>query len=502
MGQLPQITNALGKPVVEQTQDFFVVFESIAATTPEIIDNSGYKIVYLVDGAGNISKPSENRDSARNVLQNFELDNKVTVIIDQDTNENNTLAGEHTIKAIGKPLPYLYSQNGIASESYEKRLVFRDPSAPPSGAYDPVDAYAGMSGLNATGGTYPSAGGDNTQLKYSSSINGNSEYWMQGYTISSSADLVISELSGSNGIYTITTLDAGLQTLTFAFQFRISNVGYDTYQEYYLETGDWDGSTWTKDNQFLGTLIQSPLGSTTTAAYLEADLGYQTVAAKFTLTANDISTSKSFRVKLSATEGALDLPVPASRASFDLVSFEISSQTPLADDFYVDIAGGDSNAPDYWDTASYGTNILKASERLSRFYQNIYVETATQQSFGFDNVVIPFDPQPGDRIRFQYNENQLYTIYNVTPPNEASDGRLTLTLNGLPPTSSYQNFVMYRIDRSLANQLILDVKKVQGIDDPNNPFTGIITPQYPSPNIENNADQILEKLKAEGIIKN
>lgn len=500
MGQLPQINNALGSPVVEQTQDFFVVFESIAATTPEIIDNSGYKIVYLVDGAGNISKPSENADSARNVIQNFELDNKVTVIIDQDSNENNALAGEHTIKAIGKPTPYLYSQNGIASESYEHRLVFRDPSAPPSGAYDPVDAYAGMSGLNVAGGTYPTPTNNTDQLLFSGSFNGNNDYYMRGYTVSSSADLLISQLTGSNGIYTINSLDAGIQTLTFQFQFRIQNNGYTAYQEYYLETGDWDGTTWTKTNEFLGTLFQSPVGSTSTAAYLVKDGTYKNVGAQFTLTANDIPTSRNFRVKLSAPQGHIDSPIIQS--AFNLVSFVVSSQTPLADDYYVDIAGGDSNAPDYWDTASYGTNILKASERLSSFYQSIYVETAAQQNFGFDSVIIPFEPQPGDRIRFQYNENQLYTIYNVTPPNESSDGRLTLTLSGLPPTSSYQNFVMYRIDNSLANQLVLDVKKIQGIDDPNNPFTGIITPQYPSPNIKNNADKILEKLKADGIVKN
>lgn len=55
----PSITNALGKPVVEQKQDFFVLFEGAFSTAPEIIDQTSYKITYVVDGQGNISKPAE-----------------------------------------------------------------------------------------------------------------------------------------------------------------------------------------------------------------------------------------------------------------------------------------------------------------------------------------------------------------------------------------------------------------------------------------------------------
>ncbi len=142
----PSITNALGKPVVEQKQDFFVLFEGAFSTTPEIIDQTSYKLTYVVDGQGNISKPAEQQPSSFNVLQNFENDKNVTVILDQATTENSNLAGVKRITAIGQPVPYVFSSNGISSESYEDRLVFRPPGAPPSGAYEPMSSYLGNTG--------------------------------------------------------------------------------------------------------------------------------------------------------------------------------------------------------------------------------------------------------------------------------------------------------------------------------------------------------------------
>tara|TARA_R100001126_G_C4745617_1_gene110503 strand:+ start:138 stop:326 length:189 start_codon:yes stop_codon:yes gene_type:complete len=62
--------------------------------------------------------------------------------------------------------------------------------------------------------------------------------------------------------------------------------------------------------------------------------------------------------------------------------------------------------------------------------------------------------------------------------------------------------MLYRIDNSIAGDMIINQKKIVGIDNPNDPFTGIIYPQFPSENIIKNSDQILAKLKSEGIIEN
>ena len=505
MGLIPTINNALGKPVVEQTQDFFIVFESITSTTPEVIDNSSYKILYLVDNQGNISKPSENADSARNVIQNFETNNKVTVIIDQDTSENNALAGEHSITAIGKPIPYLYSQNGISSGSFEKRLVFRDPAAPPSGAYDPVDAYAGANMVDNATTYFPTSGNSNSRflVKDYNPTGEFVEFYLQGYSVSSSADLSVATMSGSSGVYTISSLDTNIQSLTFGVQLNLG-AKFESAVEFFIQTGDWDGTTWTDNgSDYPVTLTTAPVGSTSTQAFLEQQGTFppavSTIIGQVTLTKADIGDKRNFRFFAKFPSDTIVFPIQTFGGSSGALLFAVQSQVPLPDNFYVDIEGGDKNADAYWEVSG---KTLKASSRLTNFWNDIYVETSTQKTFGFDEVILPFSPRPGDKIRFQYNEDQVFTIYSVTPPGSSTTGQLELTLNKAPLSGVLQNFVLYRIDDSLANQLVLDVKKVVGIDDPNNPFTGIITPQYPSQNILDNSQQILEKLKSEGIIKN
>jgi hypothetical protein len=50
--------------------------------------------------------------------------------------------------------------------------------------------------------------------------------------------------------------------------------------------------------------------------------------------------------------------------------------------------------------------------------------------------------------------------------------------------------------------VILDVDKEPGVGSADNPFTGIILPQFPTEKLINNLDTILNKLKVEGILEN
>ncbi len=34
-------------------------------------------------------------------------------------------------------------------------------------------------------------------------------------------------------------------------------------------------------------------------------------------------------------------------------------------------------------------------------------------AFGFSNITLPFQPQPGDFIRFEYDKNKTHTIYEI-----------------------------------------------------------------------------------------
>ena len=70
-----------------------------------------------------------------------------------------------------------------------------------------------------------------------------------------------------------------------------------------------------------------------------------------------------------------------------------------------------------------------------------------EDGFNFSPVITPFNPRPGDRIRFGYNKNNDYTIYEVIEPAGDVDGRLKLRLNTTVPTSvNLNNFVLHRVD--------------------------------------------------------
>lgn len=551
--QIPNITNALGKPVVEQKQDFFVLFEGAFSTNPEIIDQTSYKITYIVDGQGNISKPAEAQPSAFNIIQNYETNQNVTVILDQATAENSSLAGVKKITAIGQPIPYVFSSAGIGQFDFENRLVFRPVGAPPSGAYDPMADYRGYASTFVDSSTFP--------LPYNNFISVESQYGLFGVRSgvfigqTSSLDEVqalqpIIDIQqpdtpafiSQSGMYQINSIPPDFQNLKFTVGFSITGNGSfsPTYWpqglslQFALQIGDFDTSNFDthiiKGGQKGPTsgedlVILPPISSFQNPVNWDSNNGILSMPAdgltrafslpNITLTKDMIEDApegsggkKHVRIVWSTNDQ--NLTSVAISALYPIIynfSFNVT-QNPLPANYFAAIQpDAQSNTDAYWETASIsgGSTIpnkwLTASAKLSEFYNNYYVSTNAQNSFGYADPNITFSPKPGDKIRFQFNPDNLFNIYDVKTPDE-NGGKLALLLDGLPTTASLNNFVLYRIDDTLASDMILDVKKTITIGDPENPFTGVILPQYPSDSIRNNINKILEKLKSEGIIKN
>lgn len=565
--QDPRITNALGKPVVESKQDFFVVFEGVSATEPEIIDRSSYKITYIVDGEGNISKPAQEQPSAYNILQNFTNDQTVTVILDQATTDNSTLGGQKTIFAIGKPVPYIYSQNGVGSGSYESRLEFRPFDAPPSGAYNALDSYIGNwktkqafkddstnFGYTSIPGYYPPDPNNYNYWDYhfffktgepdsgSGASSGNytifdDEYVFKGWnrdptyspTIfvqNSQPSPNVASVTGSEGFYSVDIVENDLQYLELnVFVKGRSKITYpvDPYNQgwtenidgkyaFYYQIGD-SGSTDYETYKFddinlvMNPIIQNYVQDTTFAYsgfqivaeppfnYSEGNANGTYLPYEVILTAQIPKTALDDNKKirfLFAGEKIVSIGDDYS-AAFEEFRFSINGQSPIPANYFVQ-----NNV--YWNRSGSG-KYIESTTGLGNFYGQYYLPTTTQFEFGFDEVSLPFEILPGDKIRFQYNPQQVFTIYEVQSPAQ-NDGKVKLLLDRRPDNDELANFVIYRIDDSLANNIILNVKKNITIGDPENPFTGIILPQYPSDKIEDNTDKILEQLKADGIIKN
>jgi hypothetical protein len=187
-----------------------------------------------------------------------------------------------------------------------------------------------------------------------------------------------------------------------------------------------------------------------------------------------------------------------SPISFNSLKFEITSTSP--------------NPPSrtqtsFWSTGSH-TDItwLTASAYLSLNYGNIQQTSGFQGaggSFGLSPIKNLFIPQPGDRIRFEYDPGKDYIIYEVISPDIDSEGCLKIKLNTVVPSNTIlDNFVLHRVDNTSIKYIILDVAKDPTIDNPENPFTGIILPKYPSEKLQRNLENILSKLKQDGIIEN
>ena len=72
------------------------------------------------------------------------------------------------------------------------------------------------------------------------------------------------------------------------------------------------------------------------------------------------------------------------------------------------------------------------------------------------NYNIPWNLKVNDEIRFENNESQTYKIIDVIAPSQATDGFLTITLDGDVPPSVDKDFFLIRRFRYSPNTLISD----------------------------------------------
>ena len=127
-------------------------------------------------------------------------------------------------------------------------------------------------------------------------------------------------------------------------------------------------------------------------------------------------------------------------------------------------------------------------------------------------LLVPFDPRPGDQIRFGYNENYTRTINKVFLPGEILGGgqggnientRVYLILNQpLPALDEERNHFIIRRFNKDNTQITMDVKKIA--TPPNAPSgettLSTITPQFPSEALSDGFSLIVRNLSNESIL--
>lgn len=114
-----------GLPVAEKNQEYFAVVFEAGDTSPELIDQTQFKVTYLCDSFLNVSKPSEASVALSNITQNFERQKNATVRVDQGTVLNQQLAGTHKITAVGSLEPIGGTQIGTGPREYVTTMSFQ-----------------------------------------------------------------------------------------------------------------------------------------------------------------------------------------------------------------------------------------------------------------------------------------------------------------------------------------------------------------------------------------
>jgi hypothetical protein len=450
-----------GLPVAEQNTEYFAVFKQVGGTGPEIIGQTAYFITYLVDANGNVSKPADDADSLHNLIQSFPVGKNCVVRQDAASSVNSILAGAHKIAAIGRQQPILYTQIGFNTGSFSTAVSFSVPGGGTVGQeYAELLDYRGK--MNVQYNTFKSEG---TLTGWDSII--------------STPDAGAATFNTTNGTYTLTPdSDNILDSITFKITFKVTNT----------EPGGESGQI----DLVLDNVDGSSPEIRTEYPFELNNYETKTYTFYYTATAAELKNNGQNPEYYLNWDGNQFIDI-------NYINFEVSQQNPQP------FSDADTTG-NFW-TANIipgKGSWLTGSSYLSKNYENTQISSnlSSQFSSGYNlsPIVTPFKLKVGDRIRFEYNKQKEFYIYEIIEPSNDNQGLLKIRINGFIPTGTEtDNFVIHRTDITDPAYIILDVDKNDDVANTQD-FNGILFPQYPSKKLKNNLDKILIDLKDKGII--
>jgi len=453
-----EVKGALGGlPVAERNTNYFAVFKQVGGTGPEIIGQTAYFITYLVDENGNVSKPADDEISLNNLIQSFPTNGNCIVRQDAASALNSILAGKQKVAAIGRQQPILYSQTGYGTGSFSTAISFSIQNSSPGSEYGELLDYRG-------------------NMSRTSQYNLTTANYITNYTtVTQTPDAGAGVFNTSNGTYTLTP-DVDLTSVTFRISFEVINPSFNPRS---LKLGLYvdNAGAYSKLTDY--EQIVDPGG-------VQSNFSY--TATGFTL--QNGGNDPKFIIRNEVADNFLYL---------EWINFQIQLQNPAP---FSDAGSGG----DFWTTGSapvYG-QWLTASAFLSQNYGNIqdstFIRNQAASGYNLSPIISPFKVQIGDRIRFEYNKQKEYYIYDVIEPDKDPQNLLRLRINDFVPNATeLNNFILHRTDITDPAYIILDIDKDNEAGDTQD-FNGILFPEFPSKKLKDNIDTILIDLKEKGII--
>ena len=454
-------------PAAEKNQTYFAYFNGVGGTGPEIIDQTAYFIKYIIDAQGNVVSPQANSFALLNLNQNFESGRITNVTSLEGTTLFQTLLGNKTITDVGKIDTVAVSQTGYNVVDYTSSLIFAPPTST-YGSYDYSFQAKWAEPQILTGSITASF----TPVKYSnetSDVNGNYDTSTYSYGIPNNTS------DYSNTIRFIATLQM------FPAQFVPTATPYNSYNiptQVNLRIVTSSTSSPTVYDHILATSTSNVTGISS----------FLNVASNYVNFFSGSRVRIEMTVSYSTPEGGIGSITPPAIYPSNNSIFKLETT-------YGVITTASIN---YWTTGSANDRYVTASTQLTNLYNLGYFQRIPTASLniGFNNITTPFNPSPGDYIRFEYNPLKTFNIKNVTI--DESSTNLVLDLGKpIPNGTNINNFVIYRIIPN-GNYIILDVPKPTGTTG--QPLTGLIKPQYMSKELEDKFETIIQKLAAEGTI--
>jgi hypothetical protein len=148
---------------------------------------------------------------------------------------------------------------------------------------------------------------------------------------------------------------------------------------------------------------------------------------------------------------------------------------------------------DFWEAPSLPTNIITASFTLNSF---IGLQQVDIPNSGFFPISNTFNPQLFDEIRFEGTEDLTFLIVNIgTTPSFVGSPLLTLTLDKNIPLGTNLDYFLLRRYTPDPSSILLNITKGSG-----GTSTGILKPEYISPELDSKITSIIDDLKSKNII--
>jgi hypothetical protein len=479
----------------EKNSTYIAYFDGIGGTTPELINQTGFFIKYLIDEQGNVSQPTPDSISLLNLNTIFQGNS--AIVESQDATQTlSNLIGEHSVTDIGTIQPLLITETGSNPQNYIPTMSFAQYGAlvltgeqPPNYTFlvkKPNNEWFDESFEDYYIGSGSSA------FSFTSVINPNPRWNGWGGTETSP--------TRQYGTYTFSE-NTGDFNIEVSFQFKIAAARFTGNQpvsafRMRIELSTNGGTIW---NRLPITNISTTNGVDPVPGYgslvpdneLETTLQNPTSYMGISSVPQQFNSGDKVRFSVWIQAGSGGYP---NVYIFGLENSQWSSIAATSN-----YSGELQTAAPYWDGATWPTDgktsqYLTASLGLSGFINNDMVQlTPTASlSMSFSPIIFPANILPGDNIRFEYDPSKTAKIYDVS---SLGDGRTILKINPAIPTGSkLDHFVIYRVVND-GNYVILNIKKESG-----GTMTGFLRPKYISKTLQDNLPTIINNLKRDGVI--